>query len=75
MSNVLHETPPRKLHQTLTMLYPFYYISMGTPDQKLYINQIGLIRSVTTALRPSTLSELRYSAQILPRVEFEGWTC
>ena len=28
MSNVLHDTPPRKLHQTLTMIYPFYYISM-----------------------------------------------
>ena len=28
MSNVLHDTPPRKLHQTLTMIYPFYYLSM-----------------------------------------------
>ena len=29
MSNVLHETAPRKLHQTLIMIYPFYYISMA----------------------------------------------
>ena len=28
MSNLLHKTP-RTLHQTLTMIYPFYYISMG----------------------------------------------
>ena len=32
MSNVLHDTPPRKLHQTLTMIYPFYYISMDGPS-------------------------------------------
>ena len=28
MSKELHDTPPRKLHQTLTMIYPFYYIPM-----------------------------------------------
>ena len=28
MSNVLHDTPARKLHQSLSMIYPFYYISM-----------------------------------------------
>ena len=29
MSNELHDTPAIKLHQTLTMIYPFCHISMN----------------------------------------------
>jgi len=28
MSNVLHNTPAKKINQTLTMIYPFYFISI-----------------------------------------------
>ena len=31
MSNVLHDTPAIKLHLTMTMIYPFYYISIIPP--------------------------------------------
>ena len=41
MSNVLHDTPAIKWHQTLSMIYPFYYISMlpWVPYKK--ISQFG----------------------------------
>ena len=37
MSNVLHNTPPKKLHQTLAMIYPLYYISMVLKNEKHYV--------------------------------------
>ena len=32
MNNVLHDTPPRKLHQTLTMIYPLSILFYPWPN-------------------------------------------
>ena len=59
MSNVLHNTPAKKLHQTLTMIYPFYYISMFR-DLFTILFQIGAkCKQTLSLLLSSTLIEIK----------------
>ena len=41
MSNVLHDTSAIKLHQTLFMIYPFFYISMPKTIIIIIIQGLG----------------------------------
>ena len=50
MSNVLHETPPRKLHQTLTMNYDISIL--------LYIHDYGSMWDLKNVKNPFSVKKI-----------------
>ena len=55
MSKILQNIPAKKLHQTLTMIYPFYYISMvfslNDRSVKSFVQQNRLLNKIVCSVK------------------------
>ena len=60
MSNVLHATPARKLHQSLSMIYPFYYICIIYTNIFSKKQSLLLISNLVQFTLPPTIDRINF---------------
>ena len=73
MSNVLHDTPAIKLHQTLTMIYQFYFIFILFYIHSIlypiyFISILFYIRDFNDDLKIMIYFDLKLELGLLPKI-------